>query len=155
MVGLALFLTFFIMAPSWNKVYTDAIRPYMDNKLTAQQAYDKGIQPVREFMFKNTREEDLAMFMQMSKMQKPETRSDLPTYVLVPAFAVSELRTGFQIGFLIYIPFLIIDLVVASILMSLGMMMLPPVMISLPFKILLFVLVDGWHLVVYSVLTSY
>ncbi len=155
MVGLALFLTFFIMAPSWNKVYNDAIRPYMDNKLTAQQAYDKGIQPVREFMFKNTREEDLAMFMQMSKMQKPETRSDLPTYVLVPAFAVSELRTGFQIGFLIYIPFLIIDLVVASILMSLGMMMLPPVMISLPFKILLFVLVDGWHLVVYSVLTSY
>jgi len=155
MIGLALFLTFYIMAPSWNKVYTDAIRPYMDNKLTAQQAYDKGIQPVREFMYKNTREEDLAMFMQMSKMQKPETRADLPTYVLVPAFAVSELRTGFQIGFLIFIPFLIIDLVVASILMSLGMMMLPPVMISLPFKILLFVLVDGWHLVVYSVLTSY
>ncbi|MCX7984347.1 MAG: flagellar type III secretion system pore protein FliP [Bacteroidetes bacterium] len=155
LVGLALFLTFFIMAPAWNRVYTDALSPYMNNKITAQQAYEKGIQPIREFMFKHTREEDLALFMQMAQIKKPETRADLPTYILIPAFALSELRAGFQIGFLIFIPFLIIDLMVASILMSLGMMMLPPVMISLPFKILLFVLVDGWHLVVYSVLTSY
>lgn len=155
LVGLAMFLTFFIMAPSWNKVYTDALAPYMNNKITAQQAYEKGIQPIREFMFRHTREEDLGLFMQMAQIKKPETRADLPTYILIPAFALSELRAGFQIGFLIFIPFLIIDLMVASILMSLGMMMLPPVMISLPFKILLFVLVDGWHLVVYSVLSSY
>lgn len=155
LIGLAMFLTFFVMAPSWNKVYTEALSPYMNNKISAQQAYDKGIQPIREFMFKHTREEDLALFMQMAQIAKPQTRADLPTYILIPAFAISELRAGFQIGFLIFIPFLIIDLVVASILMSLGMMMLPPVMISLPFKILLFVLVDGWHLVVQSVLTSY
>ncbi len=155
LIGLAMFLTFFIMAPTWNKVYNEALSPYMNNKMTIQQAYDKGIEPIREFMFRHTREEDLALFMQMGQIKKPETHADLPTYILIPAFAISELRAGFQIGFMIFIPFLVIDLVVASILMSLGMMMLPPVMISLPFKILLFVLVDGWRLVVQSILTSY
>jgi flagellar biosynthetic protein FliP len=155
LVGLAMFLTFFVMAPTWNKVYTDAVQPYLNNKMSMTDAYDKGIEPVREFMFKHTREEDLSLFVKMSQIQKPQTRADLPTYILVPAFSISELRAGFQIGFLIFIPFLIIDLVVASVLMSMGMMMLPPAMISMPVKILLFILVDGWHLVIGSLLTSY
>jgi flagellar biosynthetic protein FliP len=155
LVGLALFLTFFIMSPVWNKINTDALQPYMNNRMTVSDAYDKGIVPLREFMFKQTREEDLALFVKLAQIEKPQTRNDLPTYILIPAFAISELRAGFQIGFLIFIPFLIIDVVIASILMSMGMMMLPPVMISLPFKILLFILVDGWHLVVGSIIASY
>ena len=155
MVGLAMFLTFFIMAPVWNKVNTNAVQPYLDKKLSLTEAYDRGVDPLREFMFKQTREEDLALFVKMANLQKPNSRNDVPTYVLVPAFAISELRTGFQIGFIIFIPFLIIDVVVSSILMSMGMMMLPPAMISMPFKILLFILVDGWHLVVSSLMTSY
>lgn len=155
LVGLALFLTFFIMSPVWNKINTDALQPYMNNRMTVSDAYDKGIVPLREFMFKQTREEDLALFVKLAQIEKPQTRDDLPTYILIPAFAISELRAGFQIGFLIFIPFLIIDVVIASILMSMGMMMLPPVMISLPFKILLFILVDGWHLVVGSIIASY
>ena len=155
LVGLAMFLTFFIMAPVWNKINTAAVQPYLDKKLSLTDAYDRGVEPLREFMFKQTREEDLALFVKMSDMKKPNSRVDVPTYVLVPAFAISELRTGFQIGFIIFIPFLIIDVVVSSILMSMGMMMLPPAMISLPFKILLFILVDGWHLVVSSLMASY
>lgn len=155
MVGLALFLTFFIMAPTWNKINEVALQPYLNNKLNLQQAYDKGVQPLREFMFKHTREEDLALFIKMSKLEKPENRNDIPTYVLVPAYAISELRTGFQIGFIIFVPFLIIDMIVASVLMSMGMMMLPPIMISLPFKILLFILVDGWNLIVGSLMNSF
>ena len=155
LVGLAMFLTFFIMAPVWNKINTTALQPYLDKKVSLTEAYNKGVDPLREFMFKQTREEDLALFVKMSSMNKPNSRADVPTYVLVPAFAISELRTGFQIGFIIFIPFLIIDVVVSSILMSMGMMMLPPAMISLPFKILLFILVDGWHLVVSSVIASY
>jgi len=155
LVGLAMFLTFFIMAPVWTRVNTVAVQPYLDKKINLTEAYNRGVDPLREFMFKQTREEDLALFLKMADLQKPNSRNDVPTYVVVPAFAISELRTGFQIGFIIFIPFLIIDVVVSSILMSMGMMMLPPAMISMPFKILLFILVDGWHLVVSSLIASY
>lgn len=155
LIGLAMFLTFFIMAPVWNKVNSVAVQPYLDKKLSLNDAYDRGIDPLREFMLKQTREEDLALFVKMAKLEKPKNRTEVPTYVVVPAFAISELRTGFQIGFIIFIPFLIIDVVVSSVLMAMGMMMLPPVMISMPFKILLFILVDGWHLVVSSIMASY
>jgi flagellar biosynthetic protein FliP len=155
LVGLALFLTFFVMAPTWNRVNTDALQPYLENKLTLEQAYAKGVVPVREFMLRHTREEDLGLFMRMANIEKPETREDVPLHALIPAFAISELRVGFQIGFMLFIPFLVIDMVISSILLSMGMMMLPPVLISLPFKILLFILVDGWHLVVRSLLESF
>jgi flagellar biosynthetic protein FliP len=155
LVGLAMFLTFFVMAPVWNKVNNDAIQPYMDKKISPAVAYERAVVPVKEFMFKQTREEDLALFVKMNKMEKPATRNDIPIHVLIPAFAISELRMGFQIGFILFIPFLIIDMVVASVLMSMGMMMLPPTMISLPFKILLFILVDGWNLVIASLLSSF
>jgi len=155
LIGLAMFLTFFIMAPVWTKVNSVAVQPYLDKKLSLNDAYDRGIDPLREFMLKQTREEDLALFVKMAKLEKPKNRTEVPTYVVVPAFAISELRTGFQIGFIIFIPFLIIDVVVSSVLMAMGMMMLPPVMISMPFKILLFILVDGWHLVVSSIMASY
>ena len=155
LVGLAMFLTFFVMAPTWDKMNTEAIQPYMKNKLSMNAAYDKAAVPLRDFMFKQTREEDLALFVKMNSMGKPSTRNDIPLHVLIPAFAISELRTGFQIGFVLFIPFLIIDMVVASILMSMGMMMLPPSMVSLPFKILLFILVDGWNLVIGSVISSF
>ena len=154
LVGLALFLTFFLMAPTWQRINTEALQPYLDKKLSLEEAYTKGVEPLREFMFKQTREEDLAIFMRFVDGEKPATREDVPTHVLIPAYALSELRTGFQIGFLLFVPFLVIDMVVASVLMSMGMMMLPPVLISLPFKILLFVLVDGWRLVVESVINS-
>jgi flagellar biosynthetic protein FliP len=155
LVGLAMFLTFFIMAPVWNKVNTVALQPYLNEKMPLMTAYERGVEPLREFMFRQTREEDLALFVKMAQLDKPKNRAELPTYVVIPAFAISELRAGFQIGFIIYIPFLIIDAVIASILMSMGMMMLPPQMLSIPFKILLFILVDGWHLIVSSLLMSY
>ncbi len=155
LVGLALFLTFFVMAPVWNKVNEQAIQPYLNNKVSMETAYQRGVEPLREFMFKQTREEDLALFLSIGKVEKPNNRADVPTYALIPAFAISELRIGFQIGFVLFIPFLIIDLVVSSVLMSMGMMMLPPVMISVPFKILLFVLVDGWNLIVSSIVSSF
>lgn len=155
MVGLAMFLTFFIMSPVWSKVNDDALQPYLNKKMSLQESYDKGVEPLREFMFKHTREEDLALFVKLADHDKPKTRADVPTQALIPAFAISELRTGFQIGFVLFIPFLIIDMVVASVLMSMGMMMLPPMMISLPFKLLLFILVDGWHLIVGSIINSF
>ncbi|HTX99580.1 MAG TPA: flagellar type III secretion system pore protein FliP [Bacteroidota bacterium] len=155
LVGLAMFLTFFVMAPTWNKVNQDALQPYLSNKITFQEAYDKGVGPLREFMFRQTREEDLALFVSMAKIDKPKNHDDVPTYVVIPAFAISELRIGFQIGFILFIPFLIIDMVVSSILMSMGMMMLPPMLVSLPFKILLFIMVDGWRLIVGSVVNSF
>lgn len=155
LVGLAMFMTFFVMAPTWGKMNDEALQPYMNGKMSMQAAYDKGIVPLREFMFRQTREEDLGLFVKMANVAKPNSRDDVPTYALVPAFAISELRIGFQIGFILFVPFLIIDLVVSSVLMSMGMMMLPPVLISLPFKILLFILVDGWHLIVGSVLNSF
>jgi len=155
LVGLALFLTFFVMAPTWNKMNQDALQPYLASKITFQEAYDKGVIPLRDFMFRQTREEDLALFVSMAKVDKPKTHDDVPTYALIPAFAISELRIGFQIGFVLFIPFLIIDMVVSSILMSMGMMMLPPMLVSMPFKILLFIMVDGWRLIVGSVVNSF
>ncbi len=155
LVGLAMFLTVFVMAPTWSKVNDTALQPYLAKKLSLQEAYDRGVEPMREFMFRQAREEDLGLFMKLANITKPQNRNEVPTYVLVPAYAISELRIGFQIGFVLFIPFVIIDMVVASILMSMGMMMLPPMMISLPFKILLFVLVDGWHLVINSLMESF
>ncbi|NUN69060.1 MAG: flagellar type III secretion system pore protein FliP [Bacteroidetes bacterium] len=155
LVGLALFLTFFVMAPVWDRVNTEAVQPYMNKKISVSAAYEKAVVPLREFMFRQTREEDLALFIKMSRMPKPATRTEVPVYVLIPAFAISELRMGFQIGFILFIPFLIIDMVVASVLMSMGMMMLPPSMVSLPFKILLFIMVDGWNLVIASLISSF
>ncbi|WP_338835771.1 flagellar type III secretion system pore protein FliP [Neomoorella thermoacetica] len=155
LIGLALFLTFFIMAPVYNQVKTQAIDPYLAGRITQEQALAAGARPVREFMYRQTREKDLALFVHMSGMAQPRTRDDVPLHVLIPAFIISELKTAFQMGFLIYIPFLIIDLVIASTLMAMGMFMVPPVMISLPFKLMLFVLVDGWYLVVKSLLESF
>jgi flagellar biosynthetic protein FliP len=151
----ALFLTFFIMAPTWSKVYSQAVAPYMAEKITVKEAYDKAMVPLRDFMFRQVKERDLGLFVRLAKIKEPKNRKDVPTYVLVPAFVTSELATAFEIGFLIFIPFLIIDLVIASILMSMGMLMLPPVMISLPFKLLLFVLVDGWSLMISSLVRSF
>jgi len=153
--GIALFMTFFIMAPTWSKVNDQALKPLMNSQITPEQAYDKGIQPIREYMFRNVRDEDLELFIGLANLNRPNDRNDLPTYVVVPAFVISELRAGFIIGFFLFIPFLMIDLIVASILMSMGMMMLPPAMISLPFKILLFILIDGWHLIIASVVRSF
>jgi flagellar biosynthetic protein FliP len=155
LVGIALFLTIFVMAPTFTKVKTDAIDPLAKGTITQAQAFERGQKPLREFMFRQTRTKDLALFVKLSKLQRPKTRADVPTYVLIPAFIISELKTAFQIGFLIFLPFLVIDLVVSSTLMSMGMMMLPPVFISLPFKILLFVLVDGWDLVTRSLVESF
>ncbi len=155
LVGLALFLTFFIMAPTFQQVNTTALQPYLAGQITQADAFQLGMQPMRTFMFKQTREQDLALFMSMSGAPKPSTYDDIPTYVLIPAFAISELKTAFEIGFILFVPFLIIDMVVASTLMSMGMMMLPPMMISLPFKILLFVMVDGWSLLVRSLVLSF
>jgi flagellar biosynthetic protein FliP len=155
LVGIALFLTLFVMAPTFEAVKKDAIDPLTKNQITESQAFERGQKPLREFMFRQTREKDLALFVKLAKMERPETRADVPTHVLIPAFVISELKTAFQIGFLIFLPFLVIDLVVSSTLMSMGMVMLPPVFISLPFKILLFVLVDGWNLVTQSLVQSF
>jgi flagellar biosynthetic protein FliP len=155
LIGIALFLTIFVMAPTFTKVKTDAIDPLSKHQITQAQAFDRGQKPLREFMFRQTRTKDLALFVKLAKLQRPQTRADVPTYVLIPAFIISELKTAFQIGFLIFLPFLVIDLVVSSTLMSMGMMMLPPIFISLPFKILLFVLVDGWDLVTRSLVESF
>jgi flagellar biosynthetic protein FliP len=154
-VGLSLFLTFFIMAPTFQQVNNQALTPLFNEKITLEQAYDKASGPFKEFMSAHTRQKDLQLFLDYAKVDKPKTVQDIPLSALVPAYAISELKTAFQIGFMIFIPFLVIDMVVASVLMSMGMMMLPPVMISLPFKILLFVMVDGWYLVVKSLLESF
>lgn len=155
MIGLALFLTVIIMMPVWTEINDQAFKPYMANELTQQEALERSAQPIREFMFKQTREKDLALFMSLSKYERPENKDDVPLAALIPAFVISELKTAFTIGFILYVPFLVIDMVVASVLLSMGMMMLPPVMISLPFKLMLFVLVDGWHLVVGSLVKSF
>lgn len=155
LIGLALFLTFFVMEPTWNQINTNAVQPYLKNQITQTEAMTKAEEPLRVFMFKQTREKDLELFVGLSKMERPKTYRDVPTYVLIPAFVISELKTAFQMGFAIFIPFIVIDMIVSSTLMSVGMMMLPPMMISLPFKLLLFVLVDGWHLVVQSLVTSF
>nr|WP_312517845.1 flagellar type III secretion system pore protein FliP [Anaerospora sp.] len=155
LVGLALFLTFYTMSPYWEVVNTNALQPYMANTITQEAAMTEAMKPMREFMLKQTRENDLALFVNLSEMARPNSPDDIPTTTIIPAFMISELKTAFQIGFLIYIPFIVIDMVVASTLMSMGMMMVPPVMISLPFKILLFILVDGWHLIIRSLVTSF
>jgi flagellar biosynthetic protein FliP len=155
LIGLALFLTFFIMAPIGNQINNEAIQPYINNEIGPQTALEKAGQPLREFMLKNTREKDLALFVSLSEVKKVENKDDIPMKAVIPAFIISELKTAFQFGFIIYIPFLVIDMVVASTLMSMGMMMLPPIMISLPFKVLLFILVDGWNLIVQSIITSF
>ncbi len=155
LIGLALFLTFFVMAPTLQEVNSQGLQPYLKGQVNEQVAFEKGMEPLSQFMFKQTREKDLALFVKLSKMERPRNFGDIPNYVLIPAFVISELKTAFQIGFIIFIPFLVIDMVVASALMSMGMMMLPPMMISLPFKILLFVLVDGWNLVVQSLIMSF
>ncbi len=155
LVGLALLMTFFVMTPTWHSVHDAALRPYLDGEISATDALREGSEPLRTFMLKQTREKDLALFAGMFAEEKPESAADLPMTVIVPGFMISELRTAFQMGFVIYLPFLIIDMVIASVLMSMGMLMLPPAMISLPFKILLFVIVDGWHLVVKSLVASF
>ncbi|EFM13070.1 flagellar biosynthetic protein FliP [Paenibacillus curdlanolyticus YK9] len=155
LIGLAMFLTFFVMAPTLSQVNQVALQPYLKGEITQMQAFDKAAVPMKKFMFSQTREKDLLLFMKYTKTEKPKSYEDIPITVLVPAYAISELKTAFQMGFMIFIPFLIIDMVVSSTLMAMGMMMLPPVMISLPFKILLFVLVDGWYLIVKSLLISF
>ncbi len=154
-VGLSLFLSFFVMAPTFKQINEKAIQPFLDEKISQKAAYANAESPIREFMFGQTREKDLELFLSLTKQAKPKTRVDVPTYVLIPAFVVSELKTAFQIGFMLYLPFLVLDMVIASVLMAMGMMMLPPMMISLPFKILLFVLVDGWDLVIGSLIKSF
>ncbi|MEH7022676.1 flagellar type III secretion system pore protein FliP [Priestia megaterium] len=155
LVGLSLFLTFFIMEPTFSQVNEQALQPLLKEKITLNQAYEKAAEPMKEFMSAHTRQKDLALFLEYADIDRPSSVQDIPLTALVPAYAISELKTAFQIGFMIFIPFLIIDMIIASVLMSMGMMMLPPVMISLPFKILLFVLVDGWNLVVKSLLISF
>ncbi len=154
-IGLALFLTFFIMTPVWQQVNQDALQPYLDEKIDQEQALQKAAAPLRKFMFKQTREKDLALFVEIAKVQRPKDVNDIPTSVLIPSFIISEVKTAFQIGLLLYVPFLIIDMVVASVLLSMGMMMLPPIMISLPFKLMLFVLADGWNLLIGSLVRSF
>ena len=153
-VALSLFLTFYIMAPYWGQANEQGIQPYLAGQITQEEAINNVAAPLREFMFKQTRESDLALFVNLSDAERPETQEDVSTFTLIPAFIISELKTAFQLGFMIYIPFIVIDMIVASTLMSMGMMMLPPVMISLPFKILLFVMVDGWHLLIQSLIMS-
>ena len=155
LVGIALFLTLFVMAPTVSAIKKEAWDPLSQHKISTTTALKNAEEPLREFMFKQTRTEDIALFVSLAKIPRPTTRAQLPTYVLVPAFIVSELKTAFQIGFLIFLPFLIIDIVVSSTLMSVGMIMLPPTFISLPFKILLFVLVDGWDLIIHSLVASF
>lgn len=155
LVGMALFLTFFVMSPVFDRIYNDAYLPYSENKLDFLQAVEKGSQPLQAFMLRQTRETDIALFLRIANADAPDTAEQLPMRILVPAYVTSELKTAFQIGFVIFIPFLIIDMVVASVLMSMGMMMLSPSIISLPFKIMLFVLADGWNLIVGSLVQSF
>ncbi|RJR29823.1 MAG: flagellar biosynthetic protein FliP [Desulfobacteraceae bacterium] len=155
MIGLALLLTFFLMTPVYQRIHTDALKPYLEEEISQEEALKKALEPMREFMFKQTRKKDLSLFMNISKTKKPGTLEEIPTTVLISSFVISELKTAFEIGFMIYIPFLVIDMVVASVLLSMGMMMLPPFMVSLPFKLMLFVLVDGWHLLVGSMIKSF
>ncbi|WP_439951471.1 flagellar type III secretion system pore protein FliP [Carboxydothermus pertinax] len=155
LIGLAVFLTIFIMSPVINQINQQAIQPYLNNKISQEQAIRAAEAPLKDFMLKQTREKDLALFIDLAKLPRPRTKDDVPFTVVVPAFIISELKTAFQMGFMLFIPFLIIDMVVASILMSMGMFMIPPMLVALPFKLLLFVLADGWYLVVKSLVTSF
>jgi flagellar biosynthesis protein FliP len=155
LVGLAMFLTFYVMSPVWQDVNQNAVQPYLEKKISSEQAVNTALTPIRKFMYKQIREKDLALFVEIAGLKRPDTPADVPTMVMIPSFIISELKTAFELGFLLFIPFLIIDMVVASVLLSMGMMMLPPIMISLPFKLLLFVLVDGWHLIVGSLVKGF
>lgn len=154
-VGLSLFITLFIMSPALRLINANSVQPYLAGTISQEQALNEALSPLRTFMFNQTRDADLSLFIKMAKVERPKTRADVPTTTLIPAFIISELKTAFQIGFIIYLPFLVIDMVVASVLMAMGMMMLPPVIISLPFKIMLFVLVDGWTLLIGSLVQSF
>jgi flagellar biosynthesis protein FliP len=154
-IGLSLLLTFFLMSPVYNQINKEALQPYLAEEITQKEALDKAVKPIRAFMLKQTRKKDIALFVDISGSKRPNNYDDVSTVVLISAFSISELKTAFQIGFVIYIPFLIIDMVVASVLLSMGMMMLPPYMISLPFKLMLFVLIDGWNLLVGSMIKSF
>ena len=154
LVMLAMILTFFVMEPVGTKAYEDGIKPYVEKKIGYEEAFDKTAMPFKNFMIRNTREKDLALFFRIRKMENPSSIAAVPLSIIIPAFVISELKTAFEIGFLLFLPFLVIDMVVASILMSMGMMMLPPVMISLPFKILIFVLIDGWSLLIGNLIAS-
>jgi flagellar biosynthetic protein FliP len=154
-MGLALFLTFFVMAPVWNTINQNALQPYLEKQIDYREALSKASDPLRQFMLKQTREKDLALLIDIAKMERPHNADEVPLRVLIPSFIISELKTAFQIGFMLYIPFLIIDMVVASVLLSMGMMMLPPIMISLPFKLMIFVLTDGWYMIVGSIVKSF
>lgn len=154
-IGLSLFLTVFIMAPVWTQINAEALQPYLERKIGHEQAFESAARPLRAFMLKQTREKDLALFVEIAKAPRPNTPAEIPTSVLVPAFIISEVKTAFEIGLLLYVPFLIIDMVVAAVLLSMGMMMLPPIMVSLPFKLLLFVLADGWYLLIGSLVKSF
>ncbi len=153
--GLSLFLTMFTMYPTWTQVYENGLNPYLSGSITAQEAWQKSIAPIRNFMFQYTRQEELSLIISMAGADRPANQSQVPTRILIPAFMLSEMKTAFQMGVVIYIPFLVVDMVVSSVLLAMGMMMLPPMMISLPFKLLLFVMADGWNLVVMSVLKSF
>lgn len=155
LIGLALFLTFYVMTPVWQDVNQNALQPYLAKKISSEQAMNTAAVPIRKFMYKQIREKDLALFVEVAGLKRPETPADVPTLVLIPSFIISELKTAFELGFMLFVPFLIIDMVVASVLLAMGMMMLPPIMISLPFKLLLFVLVDGWHLIVGSLVKGF
>jgi flagellar biosynthesis protein FliP len=155
LVGLSLFITFFVMSPAITEINQNALQPYMANTISQEQAFENAVSPLRRFMFSQTRDTDLALFLKLSKVEQPKTRADVPTLVLIPSFIISELKTAFMIGFIIFLPFLIIDILAASVLMAMGMMMVPPVVISLPFKIMLFVMVDGWTLLIGSMVRSF
>ncbi len=155
LIGLALFLTVFVMTPVWSRVHQEALEPYLQNQISQKEALERAIVPVREFMLKQTRQKDILLFLDLGKMEVPREPSEVPMRALIPAFMISELKTAFQIGFVLHVPFLILDLVVSSLLLSMGMLMLPPVMISLPLKLMLFVLVDGWNLLVGSLVRSF
>jgi len=154
-IGLSLFLTVFIMAPTYQEINEGALQPYLNNQISQQEAQELAAKPLKSFMLRQTREKDLGLFVNLAKIERPEKPEDVPLYVVIPSFVISELKTAFEIGFLLFVPFLVIDMVVASILMAMGMFMLPPIMIALPFKLLLFVMVDGWSLVVKSLMESF
>ncbi len=155
LVGLSIFLTIFIMAPTFIEINDKALQPYLKGNIQNEEFFNKGIEPLREFMFKQTRKKDIALFIELAKLKKPRNERDVPTYCLIPAFMISELKRAFEIGVYIFIPFIVIDMIVASALMAMGMIMLPPIMISLPFKIILFILVDGWNLLIYELVRSF
>lgn len=155
LIGLAIFLTIFIMSPVWQTMNNNALQPYLNEQISYEEAFNRAETPLREFMFEQTNEKSLALFINLADRERPDNREDIPTYILIPAFIINEIEIAFKIGFMIYVPFLMIDMVVASILMSMGMLMLPPVIISLPFKILLFVLVDGWYLLIESLINTF